>query len=229
MAGDQNAFVIDIENNVNADTDLIAIKIGGKLSIDSSVFGGDSKLVKQTPYDTTLTVAGPIDLADMTGSVFGCSDAYGDGPFTQTPYKLVTTDIESVIEDGEAITQVGWAGASVNWTDNSLTWSAIPDTNNVGNSGGIPSKNSQAESTPFTAYAPDAPWGVGTAGSNGWAVRMPEKRTILGRHIIQVLLLATGVLPIRLYCVILILSLFQKAQLSHLTKDLAIVTFILAK
>ena len=57
---------------------------------------GDNKLVKETPYDTKLTVASDKDLADMTGSVFGCSDAYGDGPFTQTPYLLQTTDIESV-------------------------------------------------------------------------------------------------------------------------------------
>ena len=30
---------------------------------------GQTKLTKETPYDTKLTVAGPTDLADMTGSV----------------------------------------------------------------------------------------------------------------------------------------------------------------
>ena len=33
----------------------------------------------------------------MTGSVFGTSDG-GDGPYTQTPYNLQTTAIESVEE-----------------------------------------------------------------------------------------------------------------------------------
>ena len=55
-----------------------------------------TKLVKETPYDTTLTVAGPTDLADMTGSVLMTDGTGAPGPYTQTPYKLVTTDIESV-------------------------------------------------------------------------------------------------------------------------------------
>ena len=33
--------------------------------------GEQTTLVKKTPYDSKLTVAGPTDLADMTGSVFG--------------------------------------------------------------------------------------------------------------------------------------------------------------
>ena len=76
---------------------------------------GQTKLVKETPYDTKLTVASDKDLADMSGSVFGCSDAYGDGPFTQTPYKLVTSDIESVVEDQQiTVTQ----GPGFTWTNN---------------------------------------------------------------------------------------------------------------
>ena len=80
------------------------LKIDGLLLVDTGIGNGDTKLVKETPYDTTLTVASDKDLADMSGSVFGCSDAYGDGPFTQTPYKLVTSDIESVTDASSEIT-----------------------------------------------------------------------------------------------------------------------------
>ena len=71
-------------------------EINGVEYVDTS---GQTKLVKQTPYDSTLTVAGPTDLADMTGSVLmtdGSTEA--SGAYNQTPYKLVTTDIESVTE-----------------------------------------------------------------------------------------------------------------------------------
>ena len=61
---------------------------------------GDTKLVKETPYDTKLTVAGPTDLADMTGSVLVTDGTGAPGPYSQTPYKLVTTDIESVVSAG---------------------------------------------------------------------------------------------------------------------------------
>ena len=42
---------------------------------------------KTTLADTKLTVAGPTDLADMTGSVFNGTDGAGSGAFTQTPYR----------------------------------------------------------------------------------------------------------------------------------------------
>ena len=58
--------------------------------------GEQSTLVKKTPYDTKLTVAGPKDLAEMTGSAFMSDGSGASGPYSQTPYKLVTTDIESV-------------------------------------------------------------------------------------------------------------------------------------
>ena len=50
---------------------------------------GDTKLVKETAYDTKLTVASSEGLDLLTGDVF-----MSDGsavPATQTPYKLVTT------------------------------------------------------------------------------------------------------------------------------------------
>ena len=64
---------------------------------------GQTKLTKSTPYDTKLTVAGPTDLADMTGAVFATDGSGAPGPYSQTPYKLVTTDIESVNTDVTAI------------------------------------------------------------------------------------------------------------------------------
>ena len=60
-------------------------------------------LVKETPYNTKLTVAGPTDLALMTGSVFSTDGSGSPGPYTQTPYKLTTTDIESVSAGAEVI------------------------------------------------------------------------------------------------------------------------------
>ena len=52
---------------------------------------------------TKLTVAGPKDLADMTGSTImtdGSTEA--DGKYTQTPYKLTTSDITNVSADQDA-------------------------------------------------------------------------------------------------------------------------------
>ena len=78
--------------DLNKGCHLVAVKSDGKLLVDKSA---NDKLTKEVPYDTKLTVAGPTDLADMTGAVL-MTDGAGSGPFTQTPYKLVTTDIENV-------------------------------------------------------------------------------------------------------------------------------------
>ena len=69
----------------------------GAGSDGSGTPGEQTTLVKETPYDTKLTVAGPTDLADMTGAVLMTDGTGAPGPYTQTPYKLVTTDIESVV------------------------------------------------------------------------------------------------------------------------------------
>ena len=58
-----------------------------------------TKLVKETPYDTKLTVASSENLELLTGDVFMTDGS--ETPATQTPYKLVTTDIESVSEGGK--------------------------------------------------------------------------------------------------------------------------------
>ena len=73
--------------------------------------GEQTTLTKQVPYDTKLTVAGPKDLADMTGSTVMTDGTGAPGPYTQTPYKLVTTDIESV-EEAKTFTMKTWPDGS---------------------------------------------------------------------------------------------------------------------
>ena len=65
------------------------IKVDGVLLVDKGTnLYGDTKLIKETPYNTKLTVASPTDLADMTGPTI-MTDGTESGPYTQTPYKLV--------------------------------------------------------------------------------------------------------------------------------------------
>ena len=74
------------------------IYLDGKLLVDTGIRPpGASKLSKETAYDTTLTVAGSTSKAEMTGSVFSTDGSTAvDNKYIQTPYKLTTTDIESV-------------------------------------------------------------------------------------------------------------------------------------
>ena len=80
------------------DANTITVDGGDWAGSDGSGTPGEqTTLVKETPYETKLTVDGSTDLADMTGSVLmtdGSTEA--SGAYTQTPYKLVTTEIESV-------------------------------------------------------------------------------------------------------------------------------------
>ena len=59
---------------------------------------GQTKLTKETPYDTKLTVSGGKDLEDMVaGDPMVMSDGTPPGgEYPRKEYKLVTTDIESV-------------------------------------------------------------------------------------------------------------------------------------
>ena len=59
---------------------------------------GQRKLTKETAYDTKLTVDSDKDLADMTGATFMSDGSGAPGPYTQTPYKLVTSEITNVDE-----------------------------------------------------------------------------------------------------------------------------------
>ena len=65
---------------------------------------------------TKLTVAGPTDLADMTGAGFMSDGNPAGGPYTQTPYKLVTTDIENVTIDSREFT-----GLASEWNYNGVS------------------------------------------------------------------------------------------------------------
>ena len=76
---------------------LGGVKLDDKLLVNRGI-GGDAKLVKETPYNTTLTVDGDTDLADMGTSAAwmtnGATNA--DGSYVKSDYLLQTTDIESV-------------------------------------------------------------------------------------------------------------------------------------
>ena len=83
-------------NNAN-ECGFNGIKVDGVLLVNKGTnLYGDTKLIKETPYSDKLTVAGPTDLADMTGTAFMSDGTGSPGKYTQTPYKLVTTDFESV-------------------------------------------------------------------------------------------------------------------------------------
>ena len=79
---------------------------------------GDTKLVKETPYAAKLTVASSENLELLTGDVF-MSDG-SETPATQTPYKLVTTDIESV----ETLVTLSNAN---DWSDNGANYAGNID------------------------------------------------------------------------------------------------------
>ena len=96
-----------------------AIYIDGLILVDALIAPGQEKLTKKTPYDTTLTVDGPTDLADMTGSVFMSDGEPAGGKYSLTGYKLVTTDIESV--DSISYSSQPTSGTPY---DNTLTWAS---------------------------------------------------------------------------------------------------------
>ena len=91
----QNVFSVTSTKGFSTknNTDIFGFKIAGNLLVDAD---GQTTLSKETAYDTKLTVDSDKDLADMTGAVFMSDGAGAPGPYTQTPYKLVTSDIESV-------------------------------------------------------------------------------------------------------------------------------------
>ena len=86
----------------------------------SGTAGGDTELVKEIPYDTKLTVSSDKDLADMVADndMVMSDGTPSGGPYTQTPYKLVTTDIESVKQNN-------YSGTTSNVHINSATDPAV--------------------------------------------------------------------------------------------------------
>ena len=89
-------------DNKPEDTPLptISVNDGNWVGTDGTELGSDPKqnrFAKYTSYDSKVTVetTKDIDNPAFSGDVF-MTDDNGDGPFTQSPYKLVTTDIKSV-------------------------------------------------------------------------------------------------------------------------------------
>ena len=85
-----------------------AFRIDGVILFDPS---GETKLVKETPYAAKLTVASSENLELLTGDVFMTDGS--ETPATQTPYKLVTTDIESVSTNSYSVAGGGNARANI--------------------------------------------------------------------------------------------------------------------
>ena len=101
---------VKIVGEPDSDNNTIVVDGGEWTGSDGSGTPGEqTTLVKETPYDTKLTVAGPKDLADMTGATVMTDGTGAPGPYSQTPYKLVTTDIESVVveENDYQTTSIG--------------------------------------------------------------------------------------------------------------------------
>ena len=101
---DNLTVVVDAKNQSGSAT-LCAIQLNGITYVDAA---GQRKLSKETPYDAKLTVASDTDLAEMAEVLGGCHmtdgttepDGEGGNKYAQSPYKLVTTDIESVDDPG---------------------------------------------------------------------------------------------------------------------------------
>ena len=102
----QNVFSVTSTKGFSTknNTDIFGFKIAGNLLVDAD---GQTKLTKETAYDTKLTVDSDKDLADMTGATFMSDGTLGATGYTQTPYKLVTSEIENVALVNQPISVTG--------------------------------------------------------------------------------------------------------------------------
>ena len=83
---------------------LTAVEIDGKILLDASLAGA-SEISKTISYSTKLTLAGDTDLAQMAlGPAVMTDGVLGGSGYSQTPYTLTTTDIDSVSGTAPAIT-----------------------------------------------------------------------------------------------------------------------------
>jgi hypothetical protein len=166
---------VKIVGEPDSDNNTIVVDGGEWTGSDGSgTLGEQTTLVKETPYDTKLTVAGSTDLADMTGSTFMSDGAGAPGPYSQTPYKLVTTDIESV-SSGSIITASGtWSNTDAGGGDAAnffiadqriLTGSAASATV-IGTVSGAPATN-VVHVHAGRGNAPETSGAVGTLKING--------------------------------------------------------------
>ena len=88
------------------------LKIDGAFIGETQVLVGDTKLVKETPYDTTLTVATDKGFDYLLGTSWMTDGQGAPGPYTQTPYLLTSDTIESA--EPRSVTYDGnWTGATV--------------------------------------------------------------------------------------------------------------------
>ena len=91
---------------------VAAIEIDGLLLVDPGVGNGDSKLVKETPYGTTLTLSGNTDLdqfKEMLGTAWMSDGTGSPGPYSQTPYKLTTSTISSITLQSQWLNEHQWS------------------------------------------------------------------------------------------------------------------------
>ena len=95
-----NTEVKIISKDEDEDANTITVDGGNWKGDDNGIITGDpdgqTTLVKETLYDTKLTVDSDKNLADIADNVLMTDGDASSGLYTQTPYKLVTTDIESV-------------------------------------------------------------------------------------------------------------------------------------
>ena len=104
--GDDSVKVISKDSSANT----ITVDGGEWTGSDGSgTPDKQTKLVKETAYSTTLTVAGPTDLTDaFTGGSWMTDGTTGaDSKYTQTPYKLTTSQITDV-KTGVITTRGDW-------------------------------------------------------------------------------------------------------------------------
>ena len=98
------------DKDANATPPTVTVDGGSwKGSDGSGDPGGATKLVKQTPYGTELTVAGPTDLdnAFIGGAWMTDGTTAVDGTYNQSPYTLTTSEIIDV--EGQSLTTSGTA------------------------------------------------------------------------------------------------------------------------
>lgn len=92
-----NTITISRANSTNS-AEIRAMKINGEVLVDAV---GDRKLVKETPYDTKLTVATDKDFDSLLGTSWMTDGQGAPGPYAQTPY-LVTSDTIVRVDGSQA-------------------------------------------------------------------------------------------------------------------------------
>ena len=113
----------------------IVVDGGDWLGTDGSgTAGGDTELVKEIPYDTKLTVSGDKDLEDMVaGDPMVMSDGTPPGgAYTRKEYKLVTTDIESVVDNTAKTYEFAQDARALDINDLPKWSEVVPTTYNIG-------------------------------------------------------------------------------------------------